>query len=81
MAASLLVESFASIAPAYDAVLCDVWGVVHNGVAALAPAGDALTRFRAGGGRGRRPIRRQPTPRRSRCRRRLPSPPPRARSS
>ncbi len=51
MAASLLVESFASIAPAYDAVLCDVWGVVHNGVAALAPAGDALTRFRAGGGR------------------------------
>ena len=25
---------FATIATAYDVVLCDVWGVVHNGVAA-----------------------------------------------
>ena len=34
----------------YDVILCDVWGVIHNGSAALAPALDALTRFRAGGG-------------------------------
>src|SRR5262249_59630532 len=45
-----LVDGFAALAGAYDAVLCDVWGVVHNGVAALAPAGEALTRFRARGG-------------------------------
>jgi HAD superfamily hydrolase (TIGR01459 family) len=31
-------------------VLCDVWGVVHDGVAAYAPACDALARYRAGGG-------------------------------
>jgi len=46
----VLVDGFAALAPGYDAVLCDVWGVVHNGVAALAPAGEALTRFRRRGG-------------------------------
>ena len=45
-----LVDGFSSLAPGYDAVLCDVWGVVHNGIAALKPAGDALTRFRNAGG-------------------------------
>jgi HAD superfamily hydrolase (TIGR01459 family) len=45
-----LIEGFSALAPDYDAVLCDIWGVVHNGVAATAPAGAALTRFRAGGG-------------------------------
>ena len=34
----------------YDVVLCDVWGVIHNGVAAFPAACDALTRFRASGG-------------------------------
>ena len=34
----------------YDAVFCDVWGVVHNGQRAYAQAGEALARFRAGGG-------------------------------
>ncbi len=48
--APVLVDRFSALAPGYDAVLCDVWGVVHNGVAALAPAGDALTRFRNAGG-------------------------------
>ncbi len=37
----------AAIADEYDAILCDVWGVVHNGVAAYASAGEALRRFRA----------------------------------
>lgn len=41
---------FAPLASAYDVALCDVWGVLHNGVAAHAEAGDALTRFRAQGG-------------------------------
>lgn len=39
------------IADRYDAILCDVWGVLHNGRAAFAPACDALVNFRAGGGR------------------------------
>ena len=50
MPAPVLVDGFSALAPGYDAVLCDVWGVVHNGVAALAPAGEALTRFRDAGG-------------------------------
>jgi HAD superfamily hydrolase (TIGR01459 family) len=41
---------FAALAGDYDAVLSDVWGVVHNGIAATTEACDALTRFRAGGG-------------------------------
>ncbi len=45
-----LIERFAPLAPDYDVLLCDVWGVVHNGVAAFAPACEALMRFRAGGG-------------------------------
>ncbi|MCD7059209.1 TIGR01459 family HAD-type hydrolase [Pelagibacterium xiamenense] len=35
----------------YHAILSDVWGVVHNGVAQHEAAVDALTRFRAQGGR------------------------------
>jgi HAD superfamily hydrolase (TIGR01459 family) len=43
-------ERFSLLAPGYDVLLCDVWGVVHNGVAAFVEACDALVRFRAGGG-------------------------------
>ena len=35
----------------YDAILCDVWGVLHDGVNVHPDAADALQRFRAGGGR------------------------------
>jgi HAD superfamily hydrolase (TIGR01459 family) len=45
-----LVERFAPLAPDYDVLFCDVWGVVHNGVAAFADACEALARFRSGGG-------------------------------
>lgn len=45
-----IIERFAPLARAYDVLLCDVWGVVHNGVAAFAPACEALTRFRSGRG-------------------------------
>jgi HAD superfamily hydrolase (TIGR01459 family) len=41
---------FAALAGGYDVVLSDVWGVVHNGIAATPAACDALARFRAGGG-------------------------------
>jgi len=41
---------FSALASAYDVVLCDVWGVVHNGVVAFADACDALARFRRQGG-------------------------------
>ena len=34
----------------YDAVFCDVWGVMHNGRKAYPEAGAALARFRSGGG-------------------------------
>jgi HAD superfamily hydrolase (TIGR01459 family) len=45
------VSGLADLAPIYRALLCDVWGVVHNGVSAYLPTTDALTRFRDGGGR------------------------------
>ncbi len=45
-----LIAGLAELAGRYDIILCDVWGVVHNGAAAFAPALDALSRFRARGG-------------------------------
>jgi HAD superfamily hydrolase (TIGR01459 family) len=45
-----IIERFAPLARDYDVLLCDVWGVVHNGITAFAPACDALTQFRTGGG-------------------------------
>jgi HAD superfamily hydrolase (TIGR01459 family) len=39
------------IADRYDLLLCDIWGVVHNGVAAYPTAHRALSAFRAAGGR------------------------------
>ncbi|EIM25880.1 TIGR01459 family HAD-type hydrolase [Microvirga lotononidis] len=45
------VEGLHTLADRYDLVLCDVWGVLHNGVKAYEAASDALTRFRARGGR------------------------------
>ena len=43
------VESLDELSGAYSAVLCDVWGVVHNGVSAYPQAGAALERARAKG--------------------------------
>src|SRR5215468_1408024 len=45
-----LLEHFSTFAPRYDVVLCDIWGVVHNGIAAYTQACDALMRYRADGG-------------------------------
>lgn len=42
---------FSEIARNYDAALCDVWGVVHNGVIAHPSAVEALVTYRRQGGR------------------------------
>lgn len=44
-----MIPHFSTLAPHYDALFCDVWGVMHNGVTAFPEACDALTRARAGG--------------------------------
>ena len=46
-----IVSSFRNVAPRYDLVLCDIWGVLHDGLKAFPDAGEALTRYRDGGGR------------------------------
>ena len=48
--ASTFSSHFSTVAPNYDVLLSDVWGVVHNGVAATANACEALRQFRARGG-------------------------------
>jgi HAD superfamily hydrolase (TIGR01459 family) len=44
------IEHFEPLARDYDVLFCDVWGVVHNGMAAFPAACDALLRFRERGG-------------------------------
>ncbi len=44
------IERFGPLARDYEVLLCDVWGVVHNGVAAFPQACAALARFRREGG-------------------------------
>jgi hypothetical protein len=46
-----IIDSLADIAADYDALFCDLWGCVHNGIAAFPEAVAALKGFRAGGGR------------------------------
>jgi HAD superfamily hydrolase (TIGR01459 family) len=43
-------SGLSEIAPDFDVLLCDVWGVIHNGVAHFPKAIDALQHFRAQGG-------------------------------
>ena len=45
-----LIPRFELLARDYDVVLCDVWGVVHNGLAAFPAACEALIQFRQRGG-------------------------------
>jgi HAD superfamily hydrolase (TIGR01459 family) len=44
-----VIAHFAALAADYDVLLCDVWGVVHNGLTAHPQACDALMRVRARG--------------------------------
>jgi len=62
------ISRLAEIADDYDVIFCDVWGVVHNGMAAFPPASEALVSFRRRGGtvvlitnapRPQAPVRRQ----------------------
>lgn len=43
------IASLDAITGSYAAILCDVWGVMHNGVNAFAEAGAALARARSAG--------------------------------
>ncbi len=43
------ITSLAEISDDYAAILCDVWGVVHNGISAFAAAARALERARSRG--------------------------------
>ena len=46
-----LLRGLAGLAGGYDVILCDVWGVLHNGLTAFQNAAEALSRFRAKGGK------------------------------
>ena len=46
-----VIARLADIAPRYGALFCDLWGCLHNGVAAFPAAVAALRGFRAQGGR------------------------------
>ncbi len=45
-----IIEGLGAIADRYDAILCDIWGVLHNGRESFRPASDALVAFRRRGG-------------------------------
>ena len=49
-AAIPVLPSIAGFAGGYDAWLCDIWGVIHNGHSAFLAACDACSQFRARGG-------------------------------
>jgi HAD superfamily hydrolase (TIGR01459 family) len=51
MSSPTFIEHFAALASRYEAVLSDVWGVVHNGERATPHACEALIKFRQQGGR------------------------------
>lgn len=46
-----IVENLAEISDAYDAVFCDLWGCLHDGVRALPEAVEALRGYKARGGK------------------------------
>src|SRR5271154_3522587 len=44
------ISGLSEISDRYDLILCDIWGVLHNGVASFAAASEALVSFRRRGG-------------------------------
>ena len=50
MAPVQILTGLSEIASEYDALVCDIWGVLHNGTTANSPACAALKRFRAARG-------------------------------
>src|ERR1700743_126742 len=49
MAHPELLSGLSAIASDYDAVFCDIWGIIHNGRQHFPPAYEALKRFKAEG--------------------------------
>lgn len=47
MTSPTLAEGLSAIAELYDVLLCDVWGVIHNGRESFPAAVEALARFKA----------------------------------
>lgn len=47
MTAPTVISGLRDVAPRYDVLLCDVWGVIHNGRESFPEACAALARFRA----------------------------------
>ena len=45
-----ILDGLSALATEFDLILCDVWGVLHNGVEAYPQAAEALRRFRRRGG-------------------------------
>lgn len=45
-----LVKGLSELAVGKEMLVCDIWGVIHNGVSAFEDSCAALARFRAGGG-------------------------------
>lgn len=45
-----LIAGLRDLASSYPVLLCDLWGVIHNGHHVFEGAAEALTRFREGGG-------------------------------
>jgi HAD superfamily hydrolase (TIGR01459 family) len=50
MSAPRLIAGLSEIASGYDALICDVWGVLHDGKSAHPAAAEALKQFRASRG-------------------------------
>ena len=46
-----IVESLSELAATYDAVFCDLWGVLHDGVTVFPEAAEALRSYRRSGGK------------------------------
>ena len=46
-----LISGLGEIAPRYDTLICDIWGVLHDGVSPFEGADEALKSFREGGGK------------------------------
>ena len=46
MSAPRLISGLSEIAAGHDALICDVWGVLHDGTAVFPEAAEALARFR-----------------------------------
>jgi HAD superfamily hydrolase (TIGR01459 family) len=46
-----IISSLSEITQNYDAVLCDLWGCLHDGISALPEAVEALQKYRSQGGK------------------------------